>query len=251
MLQPEPLRPEIVQRETTGSGTTRAARSRQGPWRASRSAVLPALAAMLLLGGAASADTVWYGELYTSTLLGDVHGSATLPVAPLDLVAFATSSELGVTGSGLGSGLVSVGSPLTMSFTFAPQGFTLDSVLSATAFVSVVDDLAPISTDFLEPETGQISVAGSVLDGGSATLNLFAGSVTAWVQSIGDALQLTVSATSGDFRVALGGLAVKFEGTPIAGSAPPSAPEPGAALVFCAALLLVGRSTRGWRPSGT
>lgn len=198
------------------------------------------LAAAVAHAGAASAISVWYADVQTSSLLGNVHGEITTLAELGDLRALATSTHLDYLGAGLGSAHVNTSHPLDIVHTFAPNGFTLNDVQHAAVVVSVIDDFD------LSSERGQIVVDGSVLDHGQASFNLFDGDVTALIEVIGDTVITRVEATRGDFRVLFSALSVHFDGTPARVPGPPShpVPEPTAALLFAAGALVVRRGVR-------
>lgn len=190
----------------------------------------------LLAAGAASAVPVWYADVHTSSLLGNVHGDLTALSDPGSIAQLLQSASVDHLGAGLGSGYVSTSAPLSITHTFAPDGFVAGVVHSATVTVMVVDDL-----DFAR-EYGQIAIGGDVLDGGSALFDLFGGDVSALVTAAGDSFTLSVEATSGDFRVLFSALSVHFDGSVPLPS--PAVPEPTAALVFAAGLAIVVRRRR-------
>lgn len=192
-----------------------------------------AAAAGLLAAGAASAVPVWYADIQTSTLLGNLHGDITALSDPGGIAQLLQNASVDHLGAGLGSGYVSTSAPLSITHTFAPDGFVAGVVHSATVTVMVVDDL-----DF-NLEYGQIALGSDVLDGGSALFNFFGGDVSAHVTSAGDAFTLSVQATRGDFRVVFSALSVHFDGSLPLPS--PAIPEPTAALAFAAGLAVVLR----------
>jgi hypothetical protein len=182
--------------------------------------------------GAASALSVWYGELWTPGL----HAELTAPTEisnPLDLVG---NADLNLLGGGFGLSKFT-GTPLTITFTLAPDGYTLDSISEASVYLSVIDD-----GDLFQPETATLNVGPTQIASGQASFNLLKGDVSAWIDSVGDSLQLTIAGT-GDFFLLGGALSVHFQGTPLSGLAsPPSIPEPTAVLVFAIGLALVMRA---------
>ena len=195
------------------------------------------LAAVLMLAlsyaGTAAAIPVWYADVQTSTLLGNRHMDLTTPLDPGGIDQILSNSELEWLGTGLGSGYVAVGSPLDITHSFEPNGYSADSVRYAAVTVGVMDDFD------LEFEYGELRIGSDVLDSGNAFLNLFGGEVTALVTTVGDAVTLTVQAVRGDFRVAFSALTVHFDGTAL--TAPtPAIPEPSAALIFAAGLVVAG-----------
>lgn len=193
-----------------------------------------ALAAVLLFSaGTASATSFFYVEAFTNTLLGNVHGTALLPSFNGSVYDFLQNASLDVLGSGLGSGYVGPGDPLEITHTFAP-GVPVNSVQGAWLVVSVMDD-----HDLFEFEHALIDVDGDPFASGQATLNIFADSVGAYIQAAGDSFLETVSSSRGDFKVVFSALKVKFDGGSTA-----VIPEPTAALVFGAGLLLVRRRRR-------
>lgn len=194
------------------------------------------LATAVFVASTASATSVWYADVKTSDLLGNVHGEITALAEFEDLRALAQSVDLNLLGNGLGSGYVG-SSPLDITHSFAPDGFVVNHVIHATVYVSVVDDLD------LSRERGQIVVDGSVLDSGQATINLFDGDVTALIDSVGDALTVRVRATRGDFRVLFSAAKVHFDGTAIARPTP-AVPEPSAALLFVTGAFVVRQGMR-------
>jgi hypothetical protein len=192
----------------------------------------------LLAAGPASALSYWYADVKTSSLLGNFHGAVTLPSNPSSISDLIAGSDLDVLGAGLGSPTVGVGSPKTATHTFAPS-VSVGSVLDAFVVVSVIDDF---DHHF---EEVSIAIGSDVLDGGSSFFlaGLFGGNVEGWIQGAGDSIDVTISAVRGDFKVAFSALKVKFEG----GAPPnggPAIPEPSAALVFAAGLLLASRRRR-------
>jgi hypothetical protein len=198
------------------------------------------LAAAVAYAGAASATSVWYADVKTSSSLGNVHGEISSLTDLGNIPALVASVDLDIVGSGLGTALVTTSAPLPIVHTFAPDGYTLNHVVHASVVVSVVDDLDWGS------EIGQIVVDGSVLDSGQASFSLFDGSVTALIDAIGDSITVNVQSTRGDFRVLFSALSVHFDGTPIrvAGPPTPAVPEPTAALLFAAGALVVRRGVR-------
>jgi len=189
--------------------------------------------ALFLSAGAASATSYFYIEAFTSSLLGNVHGTALLSSFDGDLSDFLAGASLDVLGSGLGSGHVSAGHPLQVTHTFDP-GVSVGSVKGAWLVVSVVDDL-----DLFEYEHALIDVNGQPFADGQAILNLFADSVSGYIQAAGDSFLEQIAAKKGDFKVAFSALKVKFETGTM-----PAVPEPGAALAFGAGVLLVARRRR-------
>lgn len=192
----------------------------------------------LLAAGPASALSYWYADVKTSSLLGDVHGTVTLPSNPGSISELIAGSDLELLGGGLGSAYVGTTSPKSTTHTFAPD-VPVAAVVSASLVVSVVDDLD------LSGEEVSISIGADVLDGGSSSflVGFFGGSVAGWIDGAGDSVAVTIAAVRGDFKVAFSALKVEFEGgTPPRGG--PAIPEPSAALVFAAGLLLASRRRR-------
>jgi hypothetical protein len=192
----------------------------------------------LLIAGPASALSYWYADVKTSSLLGDLHGSVTLLTDPGSIAELIAGSDLDLLGTGLGSAYVATGSPRSTTHSFAPD-VPVGSVVSACLVVSVIDDLD------IHSEEVSVSIGPDVLDGGSGSflVGLFGGSVQGSIHGAGDSIDVTISALRGDFKVAFSALSVKFEsGAPTRGG--PAIPEPTAALVFAAGLLLVSRRRR-------
>jgi hypothetical protein len=188
----------------------------------------------LLLSGPALAASL-YVDAYTANLFGDFHGRATLATDAGSLSELLAGTDFDLLGDGLGAGLVTTSTPLTVTHVFSPS-LAVGSIESASLTVSVIDDL-----DLLSTEEVAISVGGSTIDGGSGSVlaGLFGGDVTAVITSVGDALDVTITAVKGDFKVGFSALVVKFDGGAVPGG--PSIPEPSAALVFAAGLLVVAR----------
>jgi hypothetical protein len=202
--------------------------------------------ALVVAALGASADAraipVVYAEVYTSNLLGNKHLELTAPTSPPSVAQLLAATSASSLGEGLGSALVTEKSPLAITHTFAPDGFSVNFVKSASLTVSVVDDFD------LEKEAVTVDIGAMHVGDASDTLlfELFGGDVLALVDSIGDSFQVTVKATSGDLKVASSLLAVSFDGTRNTGRivAPPSTPEPAAALVFGLGVALVARRRR-------
>jgi hypothetical protein len=197
------------------------------------------LVLFLAAAGSASATTVWYADVQTSNLLGNRHADLTTLADPGSVDELLSNTELEAIGAGLGSGFVSVGSPLDITHTFSPNGYTVDDVSYASVTVGVFDDLD------LGYEFAELVIDSDVLDSGNAFANLFGGEVTALITAVGDAVSLTIQSTRGDFLVAFSALAVEFEGTAIEGTAigtgpTPAIPEPSAALIFATGLFIAG-----------
>lgn len=187
----------------------------------------------LLVAAPASAVSLWYADVFTSNLLGNVHGEITLPTSPSSISDLLAGVDLDVVGSGLGSGLVTTSTPITLTHIFAPD-MAVASITSASLIVSVIDDF-----DILTSEEVAISVGGIQIDGGSGFVlaGLFGGNVTAHIASIGDSIGVEIEAVRGDFKVGFSALSVKFDST----SQRPAIPEPTAALVFAAGLVIASR----------
>jgi len=192
----------------------------------------------LLLAGPASAVSYWYADVKTSSLLGDFHGSITVPSNPGSLSDLIAGSDLDLLGAGLGSAYVASGGSKSATHVFAPD-VPVASVVSACLVVSVVDDVD------LSLEEVSVAIGADVLDGGSSSflVGFFGGSVEGWIDGAGDSIGVTIASVRGDFKVAFSALKVEFEGgTPPRGG--PAIPEPSAALVFAAGLLLASRRRR-------
>jgi hypothetical protein len=196
-----------------------------------------AMVAVFAFAGSAAAVPVWYADVQTSRLLGNVHGSITLPGAPGSISDLIGSTHLENLGSGLGSGYVSTTSSLNITHTFSPSGYTVNSVHYASVYVGVLDDFD------LGYEYAELKLGSDVLDSGNAFANLFSGNVTAHIASVGDSITLTMKATKGDYKVKFSVLKVKFDGDkprdPV-----PAIPEPSAALIFAAGLAVAGYRRR-------
>jgi hypothetical protein len=195
-----------------------------------------AVAAVILMAAPVSAVS-FYGELKTARqfpILSDVTITATLDVDfnPLDLDFDADWSA-----GGLGNGYVN-GTPKIYTHTFDPGTSPVD-VQSAWLYVSVIDDLSPLPD--LAKETAVVQIGQDVLDSGQASLNILGGNVTAYIDSAGDTLTVTVRASRGDFWLTASALKVVYDAPARPGGASPAVPEPGAALAFGVGMLLVGR----------
>ncbi|MEB2345751.1 MAG: hypothetical protein OZ948_13550 [Deltaproteobacteria bacterium] len=191
----------------------------------------------LLYAGPAAALSYWYADVQTSSMLGNVHGTVTLPTNPGSLHALIAGGDLDYLGTGLGASRVDAGNPIVTTHTFSPD-VPVSSVVSACLVVSVIDDFD------LESEELLISIDGSALDGDRSHFlaGFFGGSVSGWIDSAGDSVEVTIASVGrGDFRVAFSALAVNFES---AGGGGPTIPEPSAALVFAAGLLVASRRRR-------
>jgi len=183
----------------------------------------------LLLAPAASAIS-FYTEVLTSDafpVFPDVKGSATLAV---DFDPFSIDLSTNSSSPGLGSALISVGSPKTYTHTFDP---TPDSagILEAWLFVSVSDD--PLIDP---PETASVALDGTFWQTGQATFNLIFGNITALglITTDGDTLDVTVSSATGDFNLLASALKVKFS----------EVPEPTTALLVGLGLFALARQRR-------
>lgn len=198
-----------------------------------KSSVAVAFVAVFAFAGSAAAVPVWYADVQTSRFLGDVHASITLPGDPDSITDLLENTNLEKLGSGLGSGHVSTTSPLKITHTFAPNGYAVNQVHYASVIVGVLDDFD------LEYEYAELKIGTDVIDSGNAFANLFGGSVTAYIQSAGDSVELKLKATKGDYKVKFSALKVKFDaGKPR--DTTPAIPEPSAALIFAAGLAVAG-----------
>jgi len=206
------------------------------PWRSAVRKLSVVGVMVLLLGFAesAAAVTVWYADVQTSRLLGNRHADLTTLANPGSIGELLSNTHLEVLGAGLGSGFVTSGSPLAITHTFSPDGFSVDAVQHASVVVGVLDDFD------LGYESAELAIGPDVLDGGNAFANLFGGNVTALITAAGDSVTLSVRATQGDFKVRVSALVVAFDGTAIGTKPAPAIPEPTAALVFAAGLFIVG-----------
>jgi len=194
-----------------------------------RLASVALLGAGLLLAPAAQAVS-FYAEVLTSTafpVFPDVKANATLTV---DFDPFDIDLSSGSTSPGLGTALVSVGSPKTYTHTFDPTPDSA-SILEAWLFISVTDDqlIDP-------PETASVALDGTFWQTGQATFNLIFGNITALglITTDGDTLDVTVSSTAGDFNLLASALKVKFN----------EVPEPTTVLLVGLGLLALGRRRR-------
>lgn len=186
-----------------------------------------------LLGATSAQAVSFYAEILTSDdffLLPDTSAHATLTV---DFAPFDLDWDSGTSGpnSGLGSGLVAPGAPLSYTHLFDP---TPDSatVLAAWLFVLVADDqLFPDG-----PEVASIALDGSFWKTGQASLNLLLGDISALGLATfdGDSFAVEVSSAGGDFKVLASALKVKFE--PV--------PEPGTLLLVGLGAALLGARRR-------
>lgn len=195
----------------------------------------------LLHAGAADALPYWYADVKTSSLLGNIHGTATLPTEPGSLAALIAGGDLDVDG-GAGLGAASVGSngSIVATHSFSPS-VPVASIQDACLVVSVIDDFD------LQREEVRISIGDDVLDGGSSRFlaGFFGGSVVGWIDGAGDEIAVTIASIgAGDFRVAFSALSVKFDSGLVSPGGGPAIPEPSAALVFAAGLLVAARRRR-------
>ena len=196
-----------------------------------------ALVAVFAFAGSAAAGPIWFADVQTSKLLGNFHGNITLPSNPGSIANLLDNTHLEDLGSGLGSGYVSKRSPMNITHTFSPSGYTVNSVHYASVYVGVLDDFD------LEYEYAELKLGSDVLDSGNAFANLFSGNVTAHIESAGDSVTLTMKAKKGDYKVKFSVMKVKFDGEkprdPVA-----AIPEPSAALIFAAGLAVAGYRRR-------
>jgi hypothetical protein len=185
---------------------------------------LLAVASVLFVAGAAQA-VGFYAEIKTSSafpIFTDMTGRVTLE-ADFNPLTFDWDTDS--FGPGLGSALI----PPTKNYThtFAPS-IGVVSVQEAWLFVSVIDDFD------LSPETVRIDVDGSLFEQGSATLDVFFGTVTASISAAGDTIDVSVSSVGGDFKILASALKVKF--TPV--------PEPTTALLMALGIAGLAWSSR-------
>src|SRR5690606_7293035 len=150
---------------------------------------------ILLCASSASATSLVYAEVWTNKLLGNIHAELTTLLAPKDIGALLSHTDIDVLGKGLDWGYVSTSSPLDITHTFAPDLHKEVCVQSAKLYVSTVDD-----SIFDDKEYAAISIGGDHLGGGKAGLNLFEFDVTNYIGSIGDSFTQTIAATKGDFK---------------------------------------------------
>lgn len=191
-----------------------------------------------------------YVDMLTSSSLGDFHARGTHHEGD-------ASFPSTVLGSGLGSGWVREGSPVSYQHDFLPDT-PVDSVSSAWLTIWLADDFfgdlqcVGFRSCSLEGETARIQISDGVSDrtfyqgGVSSFPGTFAfGNVTGSVQSSGDELFVTIFADDGDFLVKGSALIVAFLEPGLSlgsGGLPTSAiPEPSAALLFGAGAFLVAR----------
>ncbi len=192
-----------------------------------------AMVAVFAFAGSASAIPVWFADVQTSKLLlGDIHGRITLPGDPGSISNLLENAHLENLGSGLGWGYVSTDSPLDITHTFSPSGYSVNDVHYASVYVGV-----------LGLGYAELKIGSDVVDSGNAFANLFDGNVIAHIQSVGDSVTLTMKATRGAYKVQFSALKVKFDGDkprdPV-----PAIPEPSAALIFAAGLAVAGYRRR-------
>lgn len=198
-----------------------------------KSSLAVVFVAVFAFAGSAAAVPVWFVDVQTSRLLGDVHASITLPGNPDNIPDLLKSTKLDKLGSGLGSGYVSKKSPLKITHTFAPNGYAVNQVHYASVIVGVLDDFD------LEYEYAELKIGSEVVDSGNAFANLFGGNVTAYIESVGDSVELKMKATKGDYKVKFSAMKVKFDaGKPR--DTTPAIPEPSAALIFAVGLAVAG-----------
>jgi hypothetical protein len=196
-------------------------------------ASLWAILAVALLGSQPARAISFYAEILTNDnfpIFPDTTASATLTI-DFDPLSFDWTGMTSGPNSGLGSGLVSGGSPLQYTHLFDPTPDSA-SVLQAWLFISVADDqLFPDG-----PETASVELEGSFWQTGSATLNLIFGDITAlgFITTDGDTLDVEVSSTVGDFQVLASALKVKFA----------EVPEPGTLLLVGLGAALLGARRR-------
>jgi hypothetical protein len=193
----------------------------------------------VLQAGTASAITAYYTDFYTSNLLFNKHGNVTLPGEITNISTLMSLADVDIVGSGLGSGLVTTSSPLSVVHSFAPDT-AVGSILGATLKVSVMDDSDLFQTEKLE--TASIQIGATELANGSASFNLFGIDVSAYFDAAGDTATFSYKATKGDYKVLFSALTVKFDAAVTPRVSPPAAtPEPTAALVFALGVALVAR----------
>jgi len=204
------------------------------------------LAGVLVMAGAGSAaalSTRYFSELLTSdqalALPGDTR--VTLDTSAdhslLQIVLDGTYEA----GLGLGDGYLSgTGDSVVYVHRFTPMS-TVVSIQNVWLAVGVLDD------QFLDrAETAEIRLDGSSWKSGRATINLFSGDVTAYFSDNDGELTVAVVSRLGDFDVTSSLFSIEYA-TDSAVSARGDivgVPEPGAAILFCAGLLLVGRGAR-------
>lgn len=195
----------------------------------------------LLNAAPADALSYWYADVKTSSLLGNVHGSLTLPTDPGSLAALIAGGDLDLDGgAGLGPAAIGAHGSIVATHTFSP-GVPVASIQEACLVVSVIDDF-----DWQREEV-RISIGSDVLDGGSSRFlaGFFGGNVTGWIDSAGDQIAVTIASIGeGDFKVAFSALSVRFDSGLVSPGGGPAIPEPSAALVFAAGLLVAARRRR-------
>ena len=216
---------------------------------AKRLAMASMLAGLFLTVGAGSASalsTRYFSELLTSdqafALPSDTR--VTLDTSTdhslLQIVLDGTYEA----GLGLGDGYLSgTGDSVVYVHRFTPTA-TVDSIQNVWLAVGVLDD------QFLDrAETAEIRLDGSSWKSGQATINLFSGDVTAYFSDNDGELTVAVVSRTGDFDVtsSLFGVEYSIDSAVSARGDIVGVPEPGAAILFCAGLLLVGGGIRRGR----
>ncbi len=215
-----------------------------------RTAPLLFAAAVMLSSASATAATIYYGDLLTSskfTLLSDRHATASLAT---DFKNFSVdpSWTLGPSGSGLGNALVPAtgtsGKKYTHSFA-APAGATIEK---AWLFVSFSDDGFDSAA-----ETAVVDISGSIYKTKgvlgylmpSPIVEVVSADVTAQIVQNGGNVDVVVSPskTGQDFYIHASLLKVQYS-TGSTGRTTSAVPEPGAFLVFAVGLAVTAAGLR-------
>jgi hypothetical protein len=202
--------------------------------------------ALLALGVAATASAGpihYYGELLTSEaavgLPGDVRAQldTMLTGDPADLLLDGSVSA----GDGIGSGYVSDGGSVTYTHRFSPSA-QVESVVRAALSVVTFDDSL-----FDAREAVAITLDDAFWAQGGATFQVFGGTVQAAVFDQDGEAVVTVRSLRGDVQVVASLFEVVYtavDATGGGGTGVGAVPEPGAALLFCAGIGVIGVATR-------
>lgn len=203
------------------------------------------LAAALLVhaGAAAATSTHVYAELltsnHTSLMPKNVRAQVDLALAPDPFDILLTGSIQA--GDGLGDARLSGSTPVkSWTHVAAPALTGPIDIVSASLMVYVTDD------DWLdEPESVTISLDGTAWKSGYVHYTFFGGAIGAYLFENDGQFTVTVTRTSGD-SVIMGSLFsfVYTHDDGGLGGGVAAVPEPGAAALFAAGMLVVGTATR-------
>lgn len=203
--------------------------------------------AALFIASAASAGSIHlYGELMTSNQFGaapNIRGQ-------LDVGYDFDANDIMLNGNisygdGIGNGYVPHNGWVTYEHRFEPAAI-VDNILGAGLYIATWDDMRGRRDikEIFEQEAVAITLDGEFWNGGWATYRIFDGWVAASLFEDDGEMVVRVASRTGDVIVGASLFKVLYESDDGSGGGTSAVPEPGAAMLFCAGLGVVGVATR-------